>query len=263
VVSSTKTKRVVKVASPTVLAYHAITYLANDLNGSATSPERFKAQMLYLKRHNLQAVSIRKLRRATVAGLDTRKLVGLTFDDGYEDFMHTALPVLEELGFSATVFVVAGRLGGENDWHHLYEPRPRLRLLTAEALREVSGRGMEVGSHGMTHRQLLNLDPITMDREVNDSRRILSEILGEVVEGFSYPYGRFSYSAVEAVRRAGYAYACGWNACVWNDQDNRYDYNMSRIPVLERDHSLRFMLKMNIYTPYSKIVHRFRRSTAL
>ncbi len=94
---------------PTILAYHAIAHLSNDPNGTATSPERFESHMLYLKQHNLRGVSIRELRRARSTG-SGQKLVGLSFDDGYEDFLHAALPVLERLGFSATVFVIAGML---------------------------------------------------------------------------------------------------------------------------------------------------------
>jgi peptidoglycan/xylan/chitin deacetylase (PgdA/CDA1 family) len=78
-------------------------------------------------------------------------LVGLTFDDGYEDFLSSALPTLETLGFSATLFVVAGMLGEENTWEHRGGPGPRLRLLEADGVREVSERGMEIGSHTITH----------------------------------------------------------------------------------------------------------------
>ena len=44
---------------------------------------------------------------------DARGLVGLTFDDGHEDFL-SCPSTLETLGFSATLFVVAGMLGEEN-----------------------------------------------------------------------------------------------------------------------------------------------------
>src|SRR5919112_929643 len=239
-------KRLVSSQRPTILAYHAITHLSNDPNGSATSPRRFKSQMLSLKLQNLRGVCVRELRRATNAGDDGRKLVGITFDDGYADFLHTALPVLEELGFSATVFAVAGMLGGSNDWEHVYEPRPQLRLLTAEELREVSKLGMEVGSHGMTHRRLPDLDSAALEQEVKHSRLVLEEIVGEAVEGFCYPYGSSSGAVLEAVRRAGYNYACGWR-----EQDEYHDYELPRVPVLGRDGLLRFEAKLKVYRQYS------------
>ncbi len=187
--------------------YHSISQPEVDQDPLCTSPERFEAQMLYLKRRNLRGVSMRGLRLAMNAG-DTRGLIGLTFDDGYEDFLGAALPTLERLGFSATVFVVAGRLGKENDWEHRGGPRPRSKLLRADGVREISERGVEVGSHSMTHPRLSGLDTEVLLHELGDSRRILGEIVGTPVEGFCYPYGDLDGPAVRAARRAGYAYAC-------------------------------------------------------
>ncbi len=236
---------------PRILAYHAIAHIPTDRNGAGTSPERFEAQMLYLKRRGLQGVSVRELFRAGMAG-EARNLVGLTFDDGYEDFLHTALPVLERLGFSATVFVVAGMLGEENSWYHAYEPRPRMKLLTAEHLREVSDLGMEVASHGLTHRKLSGLAPEMLEQEVNDSRHTLGEILGERVEGFCYPYGDSNDAAIEAVRRAGYAYACDWNTRRWRIRGELMAYCLPRIPVSQKDGPARFATKLKVYPRYAR-----------
>jgi peptidoglycan/xylan/chitin deacetylase (PgdA/CDA1 family) len=71
--------------------YHAITTLGHDPNMLSTTPDRFEAQMSYLERRKLRGVSMRELHHAmTVNG--ARDLVGLTFDDGYKDFLYTALP---------------------------------------------------------------------------------------------------------------------------------------------------------------------------
>ncbi len=84
--------------------------------------------MRSLARHDLRAVGMRDLQEAVSVG-DARGLVGLTFDDAYEDFLYTAVPVLKEFDFSATVFAVAGMLGEGNTWKHMYNPEPRRRLL--------------------------------------------------------------------------------------------------------------------------------------
>src|SRR5215218_10962020 len=117
-----------KLRFPQVLMYHSISQPELDYDPLCTSPERFEAQMLYLKRHNLRGVSMRELYLALNAG-EATGLVGVTFDDGYEDFLDAAVPTLEKLGFSATVFVVAGMLGSENTWEHGSGPRPQLKLL--------------------------------------------------------------------------------------------------------------------------------------
>ncbi len=192
-----------------------------------------------------------ELRRATSIG-DIKGLVGLTFDDGYEDFLHTAVPVMERLGFSATLFVVASLLGKESSWKGIREPMPRFRVLGAEHLREVSARGMEVGAHSMTHVMLPGLESELLEREVNGSRRVLSEILGETVEGFSYPYGILDRAAVQAVRQAGYAYACSVKGWV-----ERSVYDLPRIPISEKDHIMRFKAKLKVYSLYSTIARRY------
>jgi peptidoglycan/xylan/chitin deacetylase (PgdA/CDA1 family) len=197
---------------------------------------------------------MRELHRAVREG-NSRGLVGLTFDDGYEDFLSVAVPVIERLGFSATVFVVVNMLGKENDWEHAHAPRPRLKLLDAAGLCEVSERGMEVGSHSLTHARLSGAEQDSLDREVGDSRRILSEALGKVVEGFCYPYGALDGAAVRAARRAGYAYACGWRTLV-----ERSAYDWPRIPISDRDGSLRFAAKLQIYSQYSSVRRVLSRS---
>jgi peptidoglycan/xylan/chitin deacetylase (PgdA/CDA1 family) len=118
-----------------------------------------------------------ELRRASRRG-SARGLVGLTFDDGYDNFLFSALPVLDSFGFSAIVFVVDGMLGQQNDWKHFYEPRPQLELISASGVREISERGMEVGSHSMSHARLDEVHPEQPQSEVIDSRTILSEVVG-------------------------------------------------------------------------------------
>lgn len=232
------------IGTPTILMYHAIARVPEDPNRICVSPERFEAQMGYLKRRGLRGVSVRELLEAG-GTRRARGLVGLTFDDGYENFLQDALPVLERFGFSATVFMVAGMLGGENRWEFRFDPRPRMQLLTVEGVREVAARGMEVGSHSMTHPKLNHLESEALEDEVGGSRQVLSEILGEGVDGFSYPYGFIDGASVRAVRRANYAYAC---AVVVRVEQSGYD--LPRITVAE-DRLPKFAAKLEIYPQYA------------
>jgi peptidoglycan/xylan/chitin deacetylase (PgdA/CDA1 family) len=234
-----------------ILMYHAVGRITHDPNLLFTSPERFEAQMLHLKRRGWRGVSMREWRQAVSRG-DAKSLVGLTFDDGDEGFLRTVVPMLERLGFSATVFVVAGLLGEENVWEFRYEPRPRLRILTPEELREISERGMEVGSHTMSHPRLAGLEPRQLDEEVSGSRKVLSKILGEEVEGFCYPYGSCDRAAIKAARRTGYTYACAWKVHF----EHSY-YDLPRIPVSEKDTSLRFAAKLRVYPQYARMTSNF------
>lgn len=235
--------------------YHSISRLEVGSDALCTSPEQFEAQMLYLKRRNLHGVSMEELYQATTTR-DIKGLIGLTFDDGYEDFLDTALPILEGLGFSATVFVVADMLGKENTWEHPGEPRPRLRLLDAEGVRNVSEQGMEVGAHSLTHPRLPSLSVEALAHEVSESRRILSNIVNKPIAGFCYPYGDLDSGAVLAARRAGYLYACATKKRV---ECSPYDW--PRIYVGEKDSPFRLRLKLKAsYWPYSQVVRRLNRN---
>lgn len=202
--------------------------------------------MRFLKRSGLRGVSVRELLHA--AGTKgARKLVGLTFDDGYDNFLHAALPILQRYGFSATVFAVGGMLGAENTW----DERPRMRLLGTDDMREAAKRGMEVSSHGMSHIRLSGLRAEELEKEVVESRRVLSEILDEAVEGFCYPYGSVDAAATRTVRQAGYTYAC---ACWTRVESNIYD--LPRPPVWEIDGPLMLMAKLKVFPLYFGVASR-------
>ncbi|HSL01097.1 MAG TPA: polysaccharide deacetylase family protein, partial [Rubrobacteraceae bacterium] len=73
-----------------------------------------------------------------------------------------------------------------------------------------------------------------------------SEILGEEVEGFCYPYGGVDRAVIRAVQRAGYNYACSWRI---RPEQNVYD--LPRIPVTNRERFMRFAAKLAIYPQYT------------
>jgi putative peptidoglycan lipid II flippase len=190
-------------AMPFVLMYHSVSEGLEDPYGIAVTPDRFATQMQWLARQGLRGVSMRELLHEAGRGR-AAGLVGLTFDDGYADFADHALPVLARHGFTATLYVVAERLGGHNDWEKSGPLRP---LLNVDEVREVARQGIEIGSHTLCHLSLADADAETLRREVESSRKTLEWLLDEPVPGFCYPYGDLSDEAVQAVRAAGYDYA--------------------------------------------------------
>ncbi|WP_406708167.1 polysaccharide deacetylase family protein [Streptomyces halobius] len=181
--------------------YHSV---AEDPYHITVSPGRLDRQLRWLRDRGLRGVSVDALLRSRAAGRGTG-LVGLTFDDGYADFLSDALPLLRRHDCTATVFVMPGRAGGDNAWDPL---GPRKPLLTEDGIRAVADAGMEIGSHGLLHQDLTTADGVTLVRETAVSRALLTELTGRAPEGFCYPYGAVDTRAVEAVRGAGYGYAC-------------------------------------------------------
>lgn len=154
-------------------------------------------------------------------GAPRRRLV-LTFDDGTADFLEHALPVLQEFQFAATLFIVAGLVGGRRSWRNpdgtMLEPVP---LMTAADLRGLAGRGFAIGSHTMSHAALPALTPTAAAAEIARSRNVLSDLLGQAVDWFAYPYVQADASTRALVRGAGYRGAVGGG----NQRHERYYLN--------------------------------------
>jgi peptidoglycan/xylan/chitin deacetylase (PgdA/CDA1 family) len=197
-------------AIPVVLMYHSVTPYREDPYLVTVKPERFDQQMRWLRKRGLRGASMREL-LAERRGGGGRRLVGLTFDDGYTDFVTHAVPILQRHGFTATVFPIAGMLGGENSWD---ENGPRKPLMTAGQVHELASAGMEVGSHGLRHVSLVSATDDELAAEAEESRQILREASGQDVGGFCYPYGHVDGRVVERIRAAGYAYGCA----IWRSE---------------------------------------------
>ncbi|HEY7013086.1 MAG TPA: polysaccharide deacetylase family protein [Streptosporangiaceae bacterium] len=189
---------------PTVLMYHSVTHYASDPYLVTVSPERFERQLRWLRRRGLRGVSVVELLAARGRG-SGQDLVGLTFDDGYADFAEHVMPALARHGFTATVFVIAGRLGGDNAWD---AEGPRKPLMTARQVRQVADAGIEIGSHGLRHISLPGVPGPSLTAEVENSRVVLQGVSGQPVIGFCYPYGHVDEQVVHGVRAAGYEYGC-------------------------------------------------------
>ncbi|MGW2343664.1 polysaccharide deacetylase family protein [Streptomyces sp. NPDC001661] len=189
---------------PWVAMYHSVDDSPDDPYNVTVTPERLRQQLSWLRSRGLRGVGVAELLAARRRGAG-RGLVGLTFDDGYGDFVENALPLLRHYECTATVFVLAGRLGGDNAWD---ADGPRKPLLTAQGIRAAAKAGMEIGSHGLLHVDLTRLGERERRAEIQRSGAQIAELTGGTVHGFCYPYGSIDRATVDAVRRAGYQYGC-------------------------------------------------------
>lgn len=183
-----------------ILMYHQVGQHrpGSRLNTWRVTEPDFAAQLDVLARRGIAAVALTTLVEQPTA---PAARAALTFDDGYDAVRTRALPLLLARGFRATVFAVSGRTGGINDWDG---ETPGERLLTEAGLRELHAAGIEIGSHGATHRALTKLTDAELAIEVAGSREHLENVLGAPVTSFCYPFGDVDDRVVEAVKKAGY-----------------------------------------------------------
>ena len=175
-----------------ILCYHSISDADLD---TAITPEAFELHLRVIKQSGAAFVPLERV-VAWQRGEATlpRRAVAITFDDGYRDFLTTALPILEAYEAPVTLFAVGDNEGSRaqlgND----------LALLTPGEMESLRGNPhVEIGYHGLTH---LNMARIGRGQ-------MLSEIAPRYgARFFAYPGGNYSDAAIDAVRGAGYAAAC-------------------------------------------------------
>lgn len=188
-----------------ILTYHGIGRGRHEMN---VTPENFAAQMAWLAEH-----------RATIPLEDAARGapgIAITFDDGYADNLENAAPVLTRLGLPATVFLVAGHMGGALPGN----PEPGAgRLMTWEEAREWRCLGLGIGGHTLTHPRLALLDEAGQRAEILGCQERITEHLGAPAAAFAYPYGAapdFNGTSKRLAAEAGFQFAAsnqyGWNA---------------------------------------------------
>jgi peptidoglycan/xylan/chitin deacetylase (PgdA/CDA1 family)/GT2 family glycosyltransferase len=194
--------------APTILMYHGIAQ-------KGERPSRFVIRASALRRQ----LAWLRLRRRPILSLDEYtglrernelpppNAVILTFDDGYADNAEVALPLLEQHGATATVYVITAAVGKSNTWDAgVLAGRP---VLSWEQIRQLMNGGVEIGAHTETHPRLNELDLEEAEREIAASRDVLERELGAPIRHFAYPYGRTSPSIAELVGRLGFRSAVG------------------------------------------------------
>ena len=225
-----------------ILMYHQIDIppaRGTPLRGLVVAPSSFAWQMQLLTFLGYKGLSMRDL-EPFLSGARTGKVVGITFDDGYQNNFEYALPVLQRNGFTATCYGVSSMIGGTNAWDAgKVAVKP---LMTLQDWRVWHAAGMDVGSHTCTHANLKELsDPEAQD-QITRSKYQLEQSVGCEVNHFCYPYGWYQTKHQKMVKNAGYASATTTRRGRVPAGANAYE--LQRIMVAQSTNPLQFYLKI-------------------
>jgi len=193
--------------SLSILMYHQVGEFApmRAHRANYCDRRRFAAQMALLERLGYRVLDLDTALGALRGerSLPERAVV-LTFDDGYQNFVEHALPVLQRHGFPATVYAISAWLGRRAEWFAKDPGRPIPHLMDGATLRALRAEGITIGSHTVNHVRLAEVDAATRRRELGDSKAALEDVLGEPVEHLCYPFGSFESDTIEAALACGY-----------------------------------------------------------
>jgi len=234
---------------PRVLMYHMVSphRPKAKFNGLRVTPERFEDQLAYLKRHGWRFFTLSEL----WDNWDRlpEKSVAITFDDGYADNLHQALPLLEKYDAKATLYLVVDR--HDRDWssnkkaHHDSGELAREPKLSDEAVRAlIASRRFEIASHTLTHINMGTTAAEAKRHELLAAREQLESLFNVRVRSFAYPFGIHSYEDVRLARDCGYDTAVTTVDGIDPVIPRPDPMQLKRIKVSGKDNLLAFVMRL-------------------
>ena len=216
-----------------IIFYHQIADLppAHPNYPYSVSPQNFSRQIAFLAESGYSTITLAGLAQRTTI----RKPIIITFDDGYLDTYTIAFPILQEMGFTATIFLVSNWLGRRDCVHAPF--------VSESQVWEMSQYGIEVGSHTRSHPRLPDLSPEQQHDEILQSRIDLATFLGSPVETFAYPYGKFSPALCDLVE------ACGYKRAVAVENGDNRPFSLRRAEIRPTDDLSIFQHKLRAWGP--------------
>ncbi len=116
-----------------------------------------------------------------------RGVVTLTFDDGFEENITNALPVLNKYGFKSTQCYATQYIEGLAD--------------QIANVKKFASSGHEICAHSVTHPWFTQLSTTQMDYELQHSRDFLQSITGKSVTDFASPYGDYNATVNNEIKK--------------------------------------------------------------
>jgi len=212
------------------LMYHAIgTPAYGDTRGLfSISEDRFRQHMNLLSKW--QGGQVVDFSESSLKRLGNS--VAITFDDGYQDNLEVAAPILIDLGLPFTVFITSGFV--KNSTHG---------FLTPSSLRTLAELpGVKIGAHGASHVALSQCDDKKLNNELLSSRLYLEDILGFEIDSIAYPYGAVDRRVRDAAEASGYR--IGACSIAGINQPSRDPMLLSRTEIVSMDDEKVFMQKL-------------------
>jgi len=189
-----------------ILTYHVVgpRPWGARLKGLYVSPRLFARQLAELRQAGYAAPDYEVAAEPT---LPSAPQILITMDDATRKTGEHALPILARHGCSSVQFIVAGRIGGLNDWQtakgEVEEP-----LMNEAEIRAWLEAGQDIGAHTMTHPWLTQLPRAQAREEITASKKLLEDRFGRRIDHFCYPYGDHNQAIMDLVGEAGYRTAC-------------------------------------------------------
>ena len=226
------------VLTPPVLLFHKIEPVS-EWGITSLKPSKFANLIKSLKEQGFESISIKEALRMQPE--DSHKKVLITFDDAYQGIYTNAFPILESVGYTASIFVITGFVGEPNTWDMNWGGR-KFQHLAWEQIKELAERGFSFGSHTVNHPDLTRLPLRYIEYELKTSKQDLEDKLGREVAYLSYPFGRFNQRIQQEAIRLGYT--AGFSIYPGRSESLQPHLSIKRTAVYRLDSPLSLRIKL-------------------
>ena len=120
---------------------------------------------------------------------DRAAAISYTFDDGLRDQYTCAVPMLNEVGFKGTFFVIPSKVSTTvEDAERRKNDKRAWGTITWDELRQMAAQGHEIGSHTWSHPNLTKLTAEQVDAELTTSYNAIKKEIGRAPLTLAYPF---------------------------------------------------------------------------
>ena len=199
-------------ARPPVLCYHRVGGQL-ELGVTRVAKSVFARQMTTLARAGWKTLTLDQFAERLQPGYSAFRTPHsaflLTFDDGYASLAEHVYPILADVGFTATTFLITDHVGRLNTWDVRYTWH-RLGHLDWDTIGRWQTRGFDFASHTASHQRLTWLSDAQAVAELERSRETLRHRLGpEAARAVAYPFGAWDERIERLAKAVGYELGFG------------------------------------------------------
>ena len=127
-----------------------------------------------------------------------KKAITFSFDDGVLQDKRL-IEILDKYGLKATFNLNSGKFGLKESLIRS-EVLVRHDMVEAEEVRELY-KNHEVALHGLNHKTCVLLDDDTLIKEIEEDRKNLEVLMGEVIVGMAYPHGSTNEHVINILQK--------------------------------------------------------------
>lgn len=192
-----------------ILMYHRICTNPKCTGDYCITPKRFEEDLKYFKKNGFTSVFASKLGEIDKT---EKKIVVITFDDGYKSDIEYAAPILEKYGYCASFYIFGGAVGRQG-----YLTKEDIKLLSEKKCAEIGNHTYSLHSLAASTLNLMYADPKNDEKiiaDFNKNNKFLESVTGKKVVTATYPNGEFSESVDKKLKSDGIktTFSTKWNS---------------------------------------------------